>query len=433
MDYTYDSNMSVNSATGNSEQRKTYSRFSFLCLCVFALLRPILCIGHFAESGILGMNYLELFSVLISYLLVLATLIQIYKFRVFPLDSATTIGLLFCLYLLFTIALGSYMRETFRLILPFVIFITVRVIITNERQIITLFALIFISYIIPLLGSAWLIMMGESIGKTIYETGLARYEGLYLKIHAFAHSMFIFIFIFLLFLTLKKNEKLSKKFYFYFLFVLCFAAIFNLFYSYTRNVWIGLFIMWIFYLWGQKKFLILALSISVAAIFAIVSSGFETIFFDFIEPLSGKKHISSLGAGRLGMWTNLIGRFYNLPWEVKFVGVGIGEEKVGFGITRGHIDFLSLLYSTGFIGLLFYLTFLLRVGYDIFKSRIERQLKYLYLGFLCAVIFMNFASNSYLSRIELGQYFYFILGFFYVLNDKFNKSAASRGKPQGII
>jgi O-antigen ligase len=267
-------------------------------------------------------------------------------------------------------------------------------------------------------------MIGESIGKTIYQTGLDRYEGMYLKIHAFAHSMLIFIFMFLLFLTLKKNEKLSNKFYFYFLIFLCFFAIFNLFKSYTRNVWIGLFIIWIFYLWGQKKRLILALSISAVAVVAIVSLDFKIIFFDFIEPLSGKEHISRLGAGRLGLWTFVLNKFNSLPWEVKFMGVGIGEEKIGFGIARGHNDFLSLLYSTGLIGLFFYVTFLFRVGYDILKSRIERKLKYLYLGFLFAVIFMNFASNSYLSRIELSQYFYFVLGSFYFLSDKFNKSEA---------
>jgi O-antigen ligase len=272
-------------------------------------------------------------------------------------------------------------------------------------------------------------MIGESIGKTIYQTGLARYEGMYIKIHAFAHSMFIFIFMFLLFLTLKKNEKLSTKLYFYILYFLCFVAIFNLFKSYTRNVWIGLSIVWVFYLWGQKKRLILALSISVAAVVAIVSSDFKIIFFDFIEPLSGERHINSLGAGRLGMWTNVINLFNKLPLEVKLMGVGIGEAKIGFGIARGHNDFLSLLYSTGLIGLFFYITFLFRVGYDILKSRIGRKLKYLYLGFLFAVVFMNFASNSYLSRIEMSQYFYFVLGTFYFLSEKFNKSEARHGKP----
>jgi O-antigen ligase len=422
MNYRYHTDIPLeNSEINFQSQGKGSSQIAYICLCVFALLRPIMCIQYFAETSIIGLNFLELFSISISYTLLAVSLLEIHRLRTFPINFATVIGLLFCLYLLFTLVLGSHIRETFRVILPFAIFIAVRVIIKNEKQIITLLSLIFLSYIIPLLGSAWLIMIGESIGKTIYQTGLIRYEGMYLKIHSFAHAMFIFVFVLFFYVTLNKNEKKGKKLFLYCLYFLCFIAIFNLFKSYTRNVWIGLFILLVFYLWGRKKYLVIATCIFGVAIIALVSKDFHTIFFDFIEPLSGEKEIRHLGAGRMGLWTSLIHRFKSLPLEVKLVGIGIESEKQGFGIGRSHNDFLALLYTTGLIGFILYITFLLRVGYDILKSSLERQLKYLFMGFFCSVIFMNIASNSYVTRVELAQYFYFILGLFYVLNDKIHK------------
>jgi hypothetical protein len=423
MDSRYHSNLLPENYKINFQPKeKGLNQIPYVCLCVFALLRPIMCIQYFTEIGILGINFLELFSVSISYILIIVSLFNIYRLRLFPINFSFLIGILFCLYLLFTLATGSYLRETIRLILPFAIFIAMRTIVTNEKQIVTLIILILVSYIIPLLGSSWLILIGESIGKTIYQTGLIRYEGMYLKVHTLAHSMFVFIFMLLLYLNLSKNELKNKKVILYLIYFLCFIAIFNLFKSYTRNVWIGLFILLIFYFWGQKKYLVIAALIFVILIIAKTSSNFNTIFFDFIEPLSGERDISGLGAGRLGMWSSVIKKFNTLSWEVKFMGVGIGEAKRGFGISRGHNDFLSLLYSTGYIGFFLYITFLFRVGYDIFRSHIQRQLKYIFLGFLFAVIFMNIASNSYLSRVEMGQYFYFILGSFYVLNDRMNKT-----------
>jgi hypothetical protein len=307
------------------------------------------------------------------------------------------------------------------LILPFALFIAVCVIVTNEKQIVTLLAFILVSYLIPLIGSAYLIMIGESIGKTIYQTGLIRYEGMYLKVHTLAHSMFIFIFVLLLYINLNKIK--SKKIHLYFLYFLFLIALFNLFKSYTRNVWIGTFILLNFYFLGQRKYFYYAFLIFGVTTVAIVSSEFNTIFFDFLEPLRGERDISGLGAGRLGMWSSVLKEFNSLSWEVQFIGVGIGEAKKGFGISRGHNDFLSLLYSTGYIGFFLYTAFLSRVGYDIIRSSIERHLKYLFLGFFCAVIFMNTASNSYLSRIEMGQFFYFILGIYYVLNNKLKVTA----------
>ena len=73
--------------------------------------------------------------------------------------------------------------------------------------------------------------------------------------------------------------------------------------------------------------------------------------------------------------------------------------------------------TLGILGLLLYTFILGNIVYDISTSNLDRELKYSYLALIIAVIFMNFASNSYLSRFELNQFFFFIIGIFYALRD----------------
>ena len=417
MDIASEQNSYNDNTTGMEVEEKSRIDLAFLCLCAFALLRPLLSVKFFSGIGILGLNIFELFSVGISYILIVATIYCVARARTFRFDVANLIAMLFCLYLLSTNLVGSSIRESIRLVLPIFILFAVRAIVKNEKQIITLLLLSIISYIIPLIGSAWLILLGKSIGKTIYQTGLVRYEGMYLKIHTLAHCMFIFLFIFLYYLTLCKEKLKTRRGLLFFLLFLCICSLFCLFKSYTRNVWIGLFILLIFYFIGRRNYIVL-IGIVIGAIAVIVmSEQVQTYFFDIIEPLRGEREIRHLGAGRFGMWTKIIHDFGKLPFEMKLLGVGIGAVYQGFEISRGHNDFISLLYTAGIMGLIIYVMFLLVMLYDILKSRLETSIKYLFLGFLTAVIFMNMASNSYLSRIEIGQYFYFIIGTFYILND----------------
>lgn len=400
------------------EQKKPFD-ILFVSLCLFALLRQILNIKIVANFSIAGFNGLELFSIGISYLLSIVTIYNIFRERTFRLDLANFFALMFCFYLLMTILIGSSLREVLRLILPIFIFFAVRSVVYERKQIVTLLSLSVISYIIPIIGSFLLILKGESIGKTIYQTGLIRYEGMYLKIHTFAHAMLIFVVLILLLYELVEKEAIKKhKYIFVSVGFLLIMALFNLFKSYTRNTWIGTLMVLSFLLVGKRKFKLLSIAFLSLVTIAIFSQKVHTYFFDFIEPLEGEKELRDLGAGRFGMWTELIHNFKELPIELKFVGVGIGQRNKGFEISRGHNDFFSLLYTEGITGLFLYLLLLMRIAYDILRSRLESPKKLLFLGYLLAVIFMNMASNSYLSRIECGQYFYMVIGFFYVFNDK---------------
>ena len=151
----------------------------------------------------------------------------------------------------------------------------------------------------------------------------------------------------------------------------------------------------------------------------VTSSQMQTIFFDVIEPLQGKQDMANIGSGRIGIWTDAISQFRGLPFERCLLGIGLGNETLYshsfFGAS--HNDLIALLLSIGIIGLLLYLWIIGIFAFDILRSDIPRVTKYTYLGFLCAVSAMNFASNSYISRVPMAQYFFFIMGTFYAFRD----------------
>jgi hypothetical protein len=305
---------------------------------------------------------------------------------------------------------GSQPREVLRLILPTVAFFVVRLAAIEKWQIKRLLLLMIIGYIFPIVGSALLISLGKSIYMTIYWTGLERYAGMYAKIHSFAHAMFIFLFIFLMYLSLDEENESKKSTFIYFCYFLSVLAIFNLYFSYTRTVYLGLLILVFWHLLGRRSHK----TIVVCTIVTLV-----IILFDVYASLQGDADLSSLGSGRIGGWTSLLNIYSNSPFYIKALGFGsggwIGQSR--FSLAFGHNDLLSLLLTLGAYGLLLYLFIVLKFFYDITKFYVNRVLKYTLLGFLFAVFAMNFLSNSYLARFELGQYFFFVVGIFYALNE----------------
>ena len=137
------------------------------------------------------------------------------------------------------------------------------------------------------------------------------------------------------------------------------------------------------------------------------------MIFDFTNYFQGKKDLSWVGSGRMGLWADVLTDYTKLPFPDQVLGIGVKTGE----IASSHNDFLSLMFSLGVVGLFLYISFMSKVCFDIAKSYLDRKLKYTFLGFILAIFTMNFASNSYISRVELAQYFFFITGAFYALRD----------------
>ena len=197
------------------------------------------------------------------------------------------------------------------------------------------------------------------------------------------------------------------------------CGIYNLYKTYVRTTWIGLIVFMASYLVGRKNYKLFAAIPFILLCAAFISPNFETIFFDFIEPITEEKDLSMVGSSRLGLWISVLSEFTHLPVEKQLLGLGLRHGgQLGYSLAASHNDFLGLMMSLGILGLVIYLLLLSKIFFDICKSCLNRLMRFTYFGFLAAVFFMNLASNSYLSRIELAQYFYLIIGTFYVLRDE---------------
>lgn len=386
---------------------RTNITISFLALCVFMLSRPIVAMSYFDSHSIFGLKYLELFTICMSYgfiILILPTL------KKQTLDGASIFLLLFCLYCGLSLMWGSDVRQVSRLILPAVFFFSTRVIVEEEKQIERLLLLAILGSVVPILGSAYLIIH-HKMNITVYWTGLNRYYGMYSGIHGLAHSMFIFLFFAMLYLYFREKTDRRRTTFLYLVYFLCLIAVFDLLKTYTRNVFIGFYILLFCYLIGRRNYKLL-LAITLGSILvAINSSTFWEMIYDFVDVFQGKRDLVYMGSGRIGIWTRFLGAFFDLPFPNQVLGAGVTR------IAASHNDFLSLMFSFGVVGFFIYVSFIMKVFFDILKSCIERKLKYTFLGFMLAVFAMNFASNSYISRVELAQYFFLVIGVFYSLQD----------------
>ncbi|MCK4827103.1 hypothetical protein KA005_65830, partial [bacterium] len=100
----------------------------------------------------------------------------------------------------------------------------------DQSKVHTLFIALIMGFLLPVIGSAVLILSGLSVSYHVYWTGLDRYGGVYFATHQLAHEMFVFISVSLVYIVSQKNWKKNKTF----TFIICFfsiLAIFNIYKS----------------------------------------------------------------------------------------------------------------------------------------------------------------------------------------------------------
>lgn len=152
------------------------------------------------------------------------------------------------------------------------------------------------------------------------------------------------------------------------------------------------------------------------------TSTVQTILLNAPPTTTGNIDLDTASTGRLTIWKHNLLLFMDATIEEKLMGVGLGNEAKHIIHKRdilysSHNDYLSLLLTTGIIGVALYLLLLFFLLRDIVRSRIDCRFKYLFLSLLIAVGVMNALSNSYIHRFELSQLFWLFMGIFYVLRD----------------
>ena len=387
---------------------------SLILLISFAFIRPL----SLAFEDFAGIPVQKIFPVIISYLLLITVLLN---FRRLKLDLISALIFMFCFYSCFSILWGTQIEELARVVLPFIIFFAVRLYAKDIRDINVLIIALIIGYIFPIIGSAFLIFKGTSIGQIEYYSGIARYKGLFPNMHPFAHAMTFFSFVICF---LFQQNKIKSKILKYGLVFLLGLLIFCLYKSFVRNAYVSFLIFWFVVFLGVSK--------KHAFVFLIILLIFGFFYSQRVENIiwKGQAHelehtLNAASSGRLAIWTHNLSIFSQLTFDRKILGLGLGVDSGNFGsigsmnnnVWPSHNDYLSLIMTLGILGLTGYIFILIILMRYVYMSGVEKRIKFIFLGVLFSIFTINFLSNGYIFRIEMSQQLWFLMGIFYKLNE----------------
>ncbi|MBC2709804.1 MAG: O-antigen ligase family protein [Desulfosarcina sp.] len=383
-------------------------QLALFALFLFCLLRPICSLDFPAITNISVLRINQIFNMASSYLFLIVILLGI---RNIKLKSNEITIILLMAYASISVLWGSEPREIVRFIFPSFIFFLIQVCQPDKTHILKMLKILVLSFSFTMIVNAILITCNYGAWATNYWSGIKRYQGLYGGPHSLAHESLVFLLIIGIFYVLKISSNLEmNKAFKYIALSLVAITIFNIFKSYTRTVYLGLATIAMFYMLGKKHYVLIFILLAMFPVIVFKSDLFHQVFFDVIDPLEGSKGIETMGSGRLGLWREALNIYLENP-ERYFIGRGLGKEViVGSFFGASHNDLISLLCSLGLTGLALYLLMMFLFVFDILTSPIERTLKFLSIGYIFSVILMNFLSNSYLNRFQLGQYFFFVIG-----------------------
>ena len=386
----------------------------FLILLLFAISRPITL--TFTRFSIEGLSAFELFGICISYLILIAVLIGL---RQLPLDRTTLLSLVFCYYCVVSMFWGSNISMVARATLPFLIYLAARIYIVDLKKANAILIALTISYLIPITMNMYDLALGKSFSEADYFTGISRFGGSYKGSHVLAYSMLVFSFLYCL---MHRIVTINGRFRRIGIFLILLFSLLCIYKSFTRTVLFGSMVYWLIYLWGnnRKYFFVTILACGLIGIAA--SQQVEKIVWKTQE-----HDINMASSGRLTLWGHNIKVFADSNPLQQLFGRGLGVETKTADDTEfndwvwpSHNDYLSLLMTTGVIGLLLYLFLLVSLMWDIFSCELDLKTKYLFGAIVISAAFMNFVSNAVIFRVELSQYFWLFMGYFYFLSEKSN-------------
>jgi len=381
----------------------------FIFLILFCIFRPLTFID--INFRIAGLNVLELFAIIISYLLLIFIA---FNFRKIKFDFISVSILWFCLYCFISVLWGSHVRNIAQVTLPFVLFFAIRVMVNEPKQIKLLLTVLIIAYCFPLIGSLYKIIQGSSVGEVEYFTGIKRYVGMSKKIHPFSYAMF---FISVYFYIQVNIYYLKNRLIKWALLFLLFISLFCLFKTYARTTYLGLVLFWAIALWGyNKKYFFIGL-FSILIIGVLYFGAIQQIFFKAQEI-----DLNVASSGRLFLWEHNINLFLASSFDRKLLGYGIGVGSTGvfgadFQIWASHNDYLQLLMALGVVGFLVYILIFLVFLKDVYMSNIDKNIKYFYYGIIFSIMLLNFGSGLTVYQVGLSQQFWMVMGFLYVFRD----------------
>lgn len=378
----------------------------------------------YVPMSMLGLNLFEWLTFFTVLVLLLVAIARSHLFVRRPLDSLDRV-MIFLIFWCLVVSVIRYEVTDFRLlmkwILPFVLYVLLRKVILNPREYLLCLRAMILGFLVVVVVNSVVIFRGGGLIGISYWTGLARYYGLYQGSHEFGHNMaFIIMLIpayFILSTVFTGRSEWKKKTWVLLASIVLFPlAIYGLFKSGVRTAIVGVVVysMVLLFIYSKRLFALYIISASAAL---VIGLSFFTLLFSDLPglPTAADKGIAS---GRPDIWRHNLKIFSDLDIGEKMIGIGPGniltsrEMATKFqGVDMladdeamdSHNDFLKALMETGIVGLLAVVVFYLMLMRK--ALAIAGPARAVYVAIIAAVIIMNIASNSYLSRFGMGQMF----------------------------
>ena len=395
-----------------------------LLLDLMYFIRPVM--SMFVDVTVFGFVFADIATMVFTLgLIVLFIMSSMENSQAKPMS---TIEKWMGLYILWSTLASLYhldivdFRTYIKWILPLLTYMVMRRSISDRFQYQRLLVFMVIGFSVPVVLSAYKTVSGLGLHRAIYWTGLERYQGVYAKVHDLAHNMgfLLMVLTILYFITkgdLIKKGKIYRKGRVLAIACLVLMALYDMYSAQVRTVYVGIVLFGLVVLYQRsKKGLALYVAVGVFTVM-MFSATIYTIFFDVIDAVEGKQGPVAAGSGRFEIWAHNLDVYSRLSIPEMILGVGIGNKygtvdmksiKPGQELVYdSHNDWLSVLIEIGPPGL-----FLMLGIYWSFYNRIRRLEggeKAVYFSLLFAVVIMNMASNSYLTRFPLAQMFYMLM------------------------
>ncbi|NDV21847.1 O-antigen ligase [Desulfovibrio sp. JC022] len=390
-------------------------------LFMFFFFRPVM----FVDIGwlVFGLNVTEVFAIFATGILIIAFILRAIAAKTVNISIVDFFLFSFVIWVLFIYLLyfdRSHIKDAAKFVLPFITYFVLKNVITSIKDYSRFIKFMLIGYAIPILGSTFLIVQGKGLYTVLFWNNLARFCGVYTNPHNLGHCMSLYLMLLVIYAVIcAKYEDLvplpKQRLFFVFSLMISIFALYCLYKSYVRTCFLGFICFVYYYLFrGNKK--LLALLTGIMGVLLVLSAAvLYTIFFDMVDAAKGPDK-SQFGSGRPTIWMHNIEEFAAQPLDGILAGVGVGNisthiksrKQVG-DMWNSHNDFLDVLTQTGIIGFFLFVAF----QFCLFQKirLLEGKERYVFLALFLTVTFMNFVSNSYVTRFGLGQMFYAVLAY----------------------
>ncbi|WP_412560016.1 O-antigen ligase family protein [Winogradskyella sp. MIT101101] len=312
---------------------------------------------------------------------------------------------------------GSFSQfgDTIRTILPFLLFFYFRKHLNSVIDIEGFLITFLIASVFPISTLYYEILFNpiREVYNTASRGGGLRLSGFYADLFGYM-SHLICGFICYCYFYIKYSKRKSKHFIFSnvgFLFVLliCLIGIYNLRHQASWAVSLILLSMFVYFIRKQvsafQLFVFFIIALGVGGYF--YTQIFETLFAKDIAVYEGGAKETAALNGRVYLWKKYYAFWENFNVLGQWIGAGFAQhEKSSVMMSGGmHNDYVRFFFSTGIIGILCYVSFLIYLIKKTLKTRIV-EFKFL---LLASVIVILMYSISALPLLASGALMYFVV------------------------